>query len=60
MVDSKLGLVVVLGGKVNVPFPMDLIQFLEQGGVCSLKIHKEQSQTCVAFVTFHLYELPGG
>lgn len=43
MFDSKLGLVVVLGGKINVPFAMDLIQFLEQGGVCSLKIHKEQS-----------------
>lgn len=43
MVDSKLCLIVVLGGNIDAPFLMDLVEFVEQGGICALKMNKKQS-----------------
>ena len=51
MLDSKICLIVVLGGNIDVPFPMDLIHFLEQGGICALKIQeKRRVKTHLSFL----------
>ncbi len=42
MLDSELCLMGVLGGDIDAPFPVDLIKFLEHGGICALKINKSR------------------
>lgn len=42
MFDSKLCLIVVLGGNVDVSFPMDMIHLKEHGGIRALKISKRR------------------
>lgn len=38
MLDSKLCIVVVFGGNVDVSFHVNLIHLLEHGSVCALKM----------------------
>ena len=45
MFDSKLCLIVVLGGNIDDPFTMDLIHLLEQCGICALKNNKLKGKT---------------
>lgn len=59
MLDSKLCLIVVLGGNVYLPFPMDLIHLLEQGGICALQMNKV-GELKAALLCHRFYEVQGG
>ena len=50
MLDPKLCLIVVLGGNIDFPFPVELVHFLEHGGICALKM-KQRSSNLIGVVT---------